>query len=69
MGAHEWDRESGGCVCGSAWSVYHSVCNAQVADFGSAWIKAQEHWTVAAYAGMDGEPWECAKGHDRCSRH
>ena len=32
-------------------------------------VNNQDHWTVAAYAGMDSEPWECSKGHDRCSRH
>jgi len=31
-------------------------------------VNTQDHWTVAAYAGMDSEPWECSKGHDRCSR-
>lgn len=66
--AHEYDMASGGCVCGSGW--FPAVgCEYVVADFGAAWLAAQEHWTVAAYADYDGEPWECSHGHDRCSRH
>ena len=69
MSAHRYDRESGGCVCGSEWSRYWYTCITQVDDFGRAWLEAQEHWTVAAYADMDSEPWDCSHGHHRCTRH
>lgn len=65
MNAHKLDRTSGGCVCGSAWSIYSEVCSAQVADFVSAWLAAQESWTIV----MDQDFYECGKGHAHCSRH
>lgn len=69
MNAHQWDRESGGCVCGSEWSREWRACSTEVRMFADEWVNAQAWFTSASEDMTPDDYFECGKGHMHCTRH